>query len=270
MGLLATMQRPALAPPNDHFFLALRHADWSLLILDYDGTLAPFRVDRDEAVPYEGVRDALAAVGRNPHTRVVLVTGRSLSEITRLLDIKPAPEIWASHGWERRGPDGGATAFPLPEGARSALDLALQCAGELGLQSACEVKPASLALHWRGLTRDETASVERRGRDLWEPIADASNLELHTFDGGLELRVPGRDKGSAVRSIVANAGPDVVVAFLGDDLTDEDAFRALPETGLSVLVRGEARSTDAKSWLRPPEELLAFLHRWAATAGGDA
>ena len=267
---MATMQRSALAPPDDRFFLALKNAHSSLLILDYDGTLAPFRVNRDEAVPYKGVRDALAAVARSPRARVVVVTGRALSEVARLLDIDPAPEIWASHGWEHRGPDGAATALPLPGAARAALDRALQSAAESGLRSACEVKPAGVALHWRGLAREEAASIEERGRALWEPIADANDLELRPFDGGLELRVPGRDKGSAVRSIVDGAGPDAVVAFLGDDLTDEDAFRALPETGLSVLVRREARPTDAKSWLRPPEELLAFLHRWAATAGGDA
>ncbi len=119
------MQRSALAPPDDRFFLALKNAGSSLLILDYDGTLAPFRVNRDEAVPYEGVRDALVAIAGSPRTRVVVVTGRALSEIVRLLDVEPVPEIWASHGWEHRGPDGDVTAFPLPNGARAALDQAL-------------------------------------------------------------------------------------------------------------------------------------------------
>ncbi len=267
---MVTMQSSTLAPPDDRFFLALKRAGSSLLILDYDGTLAPFRVKRDEAVPYVGVREALVVIGGRPRTRVVVVTGRALSEIVRLLGVQPLPEIWASHGWEHRSPNGDETPFPLPKGARGALDQALQRAVTAGLGSRCDVKPASVALHWRGVSAEKAASIEQRGRDLWGPIAGENGLEIHSFDGGVELRVPGRDKGTAVRSIVDAADPDTVVAFLGDDVTDEDAFRALPDAALSVLARGEARPTAAKSWLRPPAGLLAFLRRWAAATGGDA
>jgi trehalose-6-phosphatase len=52
------------------------------------------------------------------------------------------------------------------------------------------------------------------------------------------------------------------VAYLGDDLTDEDAFRALKGKGLSVLVRKESRTTEADCWLKPPDELLDFLKKW--------
>ncbi len=53
-----------------------------------------------------------------------------------------------------------------------------------------------------------------------------------------------------------------VVAYLGDDATDEDAFEAVGKHGLSVLVREERRTSAAEVWLRPPEELLEFLDRW--------
>jgi trehalose-6-phosphatase len=52
------------------------------------------------------------------------------------------------------------------------------------------------------------------------------------------------------------------VAYLGDDRTDEDAFKALAGRGLAVLVREELRPTAAAVWLRPPVELLDFLQRW--------
>ncbi|MEW5924967.1 MAG: hypothetical protein AB1746_13365, partial [Candidatus Zixiibacteriota bacterium] len=51
-------------------------------------------------------------------------------------------------------------------------------------------------------------------------------------------------------------------AYLGDDMTDEDAFSALPDSALSVLVRPEYRETKARKWIRPPEELLEFFDRW--------
>jgi trehalose-6-phosphatase len=53
-----------------------------------------------------------------------------------------------------------------------------------------------------------------------------------------------------------------MIAYLGDDLTDEDAFKALKGKGLSVLVRDTQRDTLADCWLTPPDELLDFLHHW--------
>jgi trehalose-phosphatase len=96
-------------------------------------------------------------------------------------------------------------------------------------------------------------------REAWTPLAERGALELHPFDGGLELRVPGRDKGFAVRRIFADLDEGAAVAYLGDDRTDEDAFRALDGRGLSVLVRREPRPTAAELRLEPPEELLQFL-----------
>ncbi|MGH9571319.1 MAG: hypothetical protein ACRD4F_16865, partial [Candidatus Angelobacter sp.] len=62
---------------------------------------------------------------------------------------------------------------------------------------------------------------------------------------------------------------DVAAAYLGDDLTDEDAFQAINGRGLSVLVRPAWRSTTAQAWLRPPGELIQFLNDWIHACGGD-
>jgi len=88
--------------------------------------------------------------------------------------------------------------------------------------------------------------------------------------GGLELRVVGIDKGRAVDQILAGSPPEAAAAYLGDDLTDEDAFAALSGRGervLTVLVREEWRPTRAEVWLRPPGGLLAFLGRWSRISG---
>ena len=68
-----------------------------------------------------------------------------------------------------------------------------------------------------------------------------------------------------VSSILEEHGKNTVVAYLGDDETDEDAFTALGDRGLSVLVSQESRSTGADIWIRPPEELFAFLEGWIET-----
>jgi trehalose-phosphatase len=131
-----------------------------------------------------------------------------------------------------------------------------------GLHDRAEFKTAAVAIHWRGL--DEATAAEIRGQVLlgWIPIAQSTPMELLEFDGGIEMRMPGRDKGDAVRTILDEVGPEVPVAYLGDDLTDERAFLALGTLGLSVLVRPEWRKTAAALWIRPPEGLREFLARW--------
>jgi hypothetical protein len=89
------------------------------------------------------------------------------------------------------------------------------------------------------------------------------------FDGGLELRAPGKNKGDAVSAILAESGPDFAAAYLGDDQTDENAFRAIKGRGLSILVRPEPRPTMADMWLRPPDELGRFLRDWLVACGAE-
>lgn len=119
-----------------------------------------------------------------------------------------------------------------------------------------------MALHWRGLTPRTIAAMRHDIRRLWSPIASAHGLALHPFDGGVELRAPGQDKGSVVRRLLSDLDEGASVAYCGDDLTDEDAFEALGDRGLRVLVRPVLRDTAADVWVRPPDELLAFLQRW--------
>ena len=93
-------------------------------------------------------------------------------------------------------------------------------------------------------------------------MGDEFNLEYSEFDGGVELNIPGVNKGTAIKEIFSVYPNQTVGAYLGDDLTDEDAFKALPETAMGVLVRKEPRDTAAAVRITPPEELLAFLNRW--------
>jgi len=94
------------------------------------------------------------------------------------------------------------------------------------------------------------------------PLTREYNLQLLEFDCGVELRVAGKNKGDAVREIISETGPSAVLAYLGDDFTDEDAFKILKGRGLCVLVREELRKTSADIWLKPPKELLEFLQNW--------
>jgi len=253
----------------EDFFHRLEGSSARILMIDYDGTLAPFRVERDRALPYPEAIEAIEAIQRDGGTRIVIVSGRSLDDLIPLIGLKELPEIWGCHGWERRLADGTRVDPDLPPRALKGLEEASAWADENGLGDRFEKKPASVAIHLRGLSEDEAISLSERANAAWEPIAGEHGLEIKGFDGGIEMRIPGRDKGSAIDAILKDARGDAVSSYLGDDLTDEDAFRALAGRGLSVLVNSKLRPTEADIWIEPPAGLVDFLKRWAKAAGGS-
>lgn len=254
---------------TNRFFETVRAATRRALLLDYDGTLAPFRAERDEALPYPGVSEVLSALLETNSTRVVLISGRATKDLMPLLGLERLPEIWGSHGWERLMPDGTCETPRMNDRAQRGLADALNWIRDEGLLGHCEQKPASLALHCRGLAEAAAAEIRQKVMEKWSSLTRETGLALQEFDGGVELRASGRNKGDAVVTILSEMGDDVVIAYLGDDLTDEDAFRALEGKGLSILVRPEFRSTVADLWLQPPEELIEFLKSWTNACRGN-
>lgn len=244
------------------FFTSLSDTTECVLFLDYDGTLAPFRNERDKALPYIGVTNILDAIIENGRTRVVIISGRWTKDLVPLLQLKHRPEIWGSHGLERLHSDGSYELDTVDEKALLTLAEADTWEDEIkALGGLYEHKPGCLAIHWRGLNHDQIDKIKEYVIDRWSDISQA-NLIMRDFDGGLELRAPGRNKGVAVTTVLKEMGPNTVAAYLGDDLTDEDAFKSLKGKGLGALVRREWRTTAADIWLQPPEELLEFLNRW--------
>lgn len=267
-----TQERDARTPsaasrrvPAD-FFERVRNASARILLLDYDGTLAPFQTDRNRSTPYPEIQPLLQSLFAAAHTRVVIISGRPAQDLLPLLAITPPPEIWGSHGHERLRPNGDYRTGALAREATTALAEAYAAVTAAGLGDYCERKPASLALHWRGLPTDARAQIAELARAQWAPLTEGRHFRLLDFDGGVELCIRGHDKGAAVRTVLAEAPDDAAVAYLGDDTTDEDAFKAIASKGLGVLVRAEYRATAASAWLRPPEELAEFLAAWDRSA----
>jgi trehalose-phosphatase len=245
-----------------NFWRQLEAAEKAALLLDYDGTLAPFTIARDQAVPYPGVRELLNAIERDTCTRLVIISGRAIADLEPLLGLARRPEIWGSHGWERLDAEGGRTELKLPPGAKNGLKEAFSHLKEKGMDSFCEVKPVSLAIHWRGLGGQKAEELRQKGLDCWRPIAMKYGLDVHPFNGGLELRCPGKNKGTALKAIFREIEPDIPVAFLGDDRTDEDGFIEIKGRGMGVLVNVERRETNADLHFTPPHDLIDFLSAW--------
>ena len=237
----------------------------SLLMLDYDGTLAPFQDDRMQALPFPGVAERIHTLSHMPTVRLALVTGRSARELAELLPFEDKVDIWGSHGREQLTAAGVYSCAPLAPAQQNALDQLEAALTAVGLGPYLERKPASLAAHWRMLDADAALQMEKIASAMHNESGARAGMQLLTFDGGVEMRSPSIHKGHAVLHMVRQS-PTAAAAYLGDDITDEDAFAVLRGRGLTVLVRDEPRPSQANYWLRPPDELLGFLDAWIRAA----
>ena len=171
------------------------------------------------------------------------------------------PEIWGSHGFERLLPDGTRHSNSLTHIIERDLLRYVKAFTDCGIIKFCEKKSSGIAVHWRGLNINEIAHISEKVLKISNEIKNEF-IVVSDFDGGKEIRVKGVDKGTAVKVVLSEAVDGGIVAYLGDDLTDEDAFRQLGQSGLKVLVRDELRETLADLWLKPPADLIFFLEQW--------
>jgi len=231
-------------------------------MLDYDGTLSPFTEKRDKALPYPDVKSVLEEIISQGDTRLIIISGRPIGILKKLLGLKHMPEMWGSHGAERYSQKEGYYSIPHPDSARDFLSSIIKWAEINNLNDCLEIKPFSLAFHWRGADELKRNEIEQKVKAAWNNRLAEFDLELKEFDAGIEIRHNKIDKGSAVSEIMKEYKDDYIAAYLGDDYTDEDAFNALGGKGLKILVKKYHRPTEADIILSPPEELSDFLSRW--------
>ncbi|MGW8161222.1 MAG: trehalose-phosphatase [Desulfobulbales bacterium] len=258
------------------FWKKLQVSPQKVLLLDYDGTLAPFQLERDKAFPYPGTGEILDKIMASGKTRLIIVSGRAIKDLQPLLGLKHVPELWGSHGSERQLLDGSLITAAIDTTCLHNLKKAYKWMIDHGYECDCEKKPSSVAYHWRRFAKEEQRQLAETVCNAWSPLTDGTDLEIYPFDGGVEIRCQGFHKGKVVEQVMSECDQDAVLAYLGDDrtdkewrvsvfgrnLTDEDAFKAMKDKGLSVLVRDLYRETMADCWLRPPDELLGFLQNW--------
>jgi trehalose-phosphatase len=260
-----------IAVGNDQrWFEEISAAPQRILLLDYDGTVAPFSRDRHRAFPYPDVPQLLQTIMTKCNTRLIVLSGRAAHAVVPLLGLAPAPEIWGAHGIEKIYPDGRYEEIPISQDALQNLAQAEAALEDEGLGEFLEVKLAGVAIHWRGLKPASVLNIRSIAYRILEPFKPHSDLVLADFEEGVELRLRSANKGDAVRTLLAETDANAYIAYLGDDATDEEAFNALQGRGLTVLVGQKHRLTAAQMWLRPPEQLIGFLKVWIAACGGDA
>ena len=223
------------------------------LFLDLDGTLAPITARPQDVTPdprRTGILETLlGALGG----RLAVVSGRTLADVDRILEGR-VPAVAAVHGLVRRNADGVVTqTVPHPALPQVLTELRRFAAAHPGLL--VEDKQVSATLHYRGAPAQAAAAKAEVAR-----IVAATGLVLQAGDMVWELRTPGSTKGDSVTAFLATspfAGAKPV--FVGDDLTDEDGFRAAQALGGFGVLVGPARSTAARVRLENVEATLAWL-----------
>jgi trehalose 6-phosphate phosphatase len=203
-------------------------------------------------------------------TAIWIVSGRTVSDLAAMIRLDRFADLWGSHGAERRMRD-GCWVGPAPSrAAGELLDRAARALRDLGAGALVERKLYGLALHGRGADPRLYLAARRAFVRDYAKRAEEAGLRFAAFDGGIELRPEEFDKGRTVERAFAELGDDAAIAYLGDDATDEDAFAALGDRGLPVLVAPRPRPTLARAWLVPPAEVLEFLGDWGAACSRGA
>jgi trehalose 6-phosphate phosphatase len=257
----------ALSGVPEDLWRRVEGANHRLLMLDYDGTLAPFRADRGRAVPHPRSLELVREISESRHTSVAIVSGRPLAEVERLAG--PLRAIFVGeHGWERRAADGSVARCELDPRVSKALAQAEEAARKAGGGELIERKRTGVVLHTRRLPREEARILEDRYAGEWARFAHDLPLSVDRIDGGIELRARGRDKGTIVRELLGGSPPGTLGVFVGDDVTDEDAFAAVAGRGFGVRVGTSPRPSGAAASLPSCEAVADFLAEWLRVAEG--
>ena len=232
------------------------------VFLDYDGTLTPIVEDYTRACLADEMRRTIATLAR--YYVVAIVSGRDLATTRELVGLDSL--FYAgSHGFEIGGPEGwhetvahGVQA--LPELDRAEAELRHELAGIPG--HAVERKRFAVAIHYRRAAAADASRIA-----VAVDRAAARHPRLRKGSGKKVWRLQpdiAWDKGCAVLALLEHLDldrPEIVPIYIGDDLTDEDVFRALQGRGVGIVVRGEdlSRDTVAQYALADCNDVRRFL-----------
>ncbi len=232
------------------------------VFLDYDGTLTPIVETPDRAVMHEDMREAVIELSRQ--CPLGIISGRDLRDVRDKVKIDSI--VYAgSHGFDIAGPEGlqaentvGEEFLPVLDKAEKELSQNLRSLPGLLV----ERKKFAIAIHYRLVDPGRVEGIEKAVDEV-----AARHPELRKAFGKkvFELQ-PQIDwhKGKALLALLGTLkldGGEVLPFYIGDDVTDEDAFRALQGRGIGIVVRDQPYETAAAYSLRNPDEVREFLLR---------
>lgn len=248
----------------------IRRHEFAVLFLDYDGTLTPIVRRPERAVLADSTRALLGSLRGNPHYIVAVVSGRALEDVRRLVGLDGI--IYAgNHGLELEGPQ---ISFVNPR-AKAAQPLLGRIAKQLERElravrgALVENKGLSLSVHFRRVRRGDLQRVKLIFEESTRPYLLKGEIRIAGGKKVFEVRPPiSWNKGKVVtwllkRPAIMGKTEITLPIYVGDDLTDEDAFRALLGKGITVYVGRPNTSSKAEYYLANVREVKRFLRKLA-------
>jgi trehalose 6-phosphate phosphatase len=236
-----------------------------VLSLDYDGTLAPIAPTPAMAMFPPENREVLEGLAKNPRCTLAVVSGRALTDVKARVGIPDIMYI-GNHGLEAEGPQFYFESLAPPQDKETMVRLKRDLNREIdGIEGVfVEDKGLTLSVHYRLANIEDEPVIQKIVLKTCHPYL--AEKKIHLWEGKKVLEVRPSldwDKGKALLWLLergrVNAEPDdAFPIYVGDDVTDEDAFRAIHGRGIGILV-GLSDLSDAQYYLNGPEEVTDFL-----------
>jgi trehalose-phosphatase len=245
----------------------LKSAEHILLLSDYDGTLTPI-VDKPElATLPQGIKKLLRKLAKNRRYTVGIISGRALADLKSKVDLDGI--IYAgNHGLEIEG-FGSSFLEPIAEEMRPFLQLLNQALSAMlrGIKGVfVEDKGLTVSVHYRLVDDTEEGRVKDTFRKVTDTLNVMGKIKITQGKKVYEIRPPGDwDKGKAIDWLMAewrevSGKSGALPVYLGDDLTDEDAFKTIERNhGISIFVGEGGLQSAARYFVQSPEEVAQFL-----------
>ncbi|MBN1861595.1 MAG: trehalose-phosphatase [Candidatus Thermoplasmatota archaeon] len=252
---------------NDHLLRIqekIRKSDQIFLFLDYDGTLVFFKEKPTDVTTPEHVKKIIRQLIKNQKMTVIIVTGRPLQEIRNLLNIRGLSFI-ALHGLSIQTPNELQYSWEQAAQARliiKAIKNDMQEKLKDDKRAFLEDKELTLVLHYRLLPSRKARPLREAFKTTVHTLDKKKILEVMNGAKVIEARPKGWNKGKAVELFLARHenGKNNLPIYIGDDITDEDAFHVLTKKGITIHVANTSRrKTAARYMVSNPDEVFSFL-----------
>lgn len=244
----------------------IREADPLVLFFDYDGTLTPIVAHPSKARLSQELRERLKKLSRLPGVWVALVSGRALQDLKQTVSVAGLFYV-GNHGLEVQGP-GLRHVNPAARKSRPVLRRIKQFL-QKGLRPLpgawVEDKGLTLSVHYRQVKPEDHSRVERLVYEIAAPFLLKRQIRVTTGKMVCEVRPPVHwTKGTVVAWLLAresalSKGQKLLPLYAGDDLTDEDAFKALQGRGITIAVGRASPLTLARYRVGSPREISRLL-----------
>ncbi len=235
------------------------------LFLDFDGTLSEIARKPSLAVFPEANRESLESLKRKKNFRVAIISGRSLKNLKKVIGIKG---IYYSGNHGLQFSAGHSYSCRIPKGYRKILrKIKKESAQRFGRIKGVliEDKEITLSIHYRMVDKKDIFAIKKGFDDIIRPFIKSGSVKLIKGKKVFEVKPPvDWNKGKAVLSLMReekriSKNSNLIPLYIGDDITDRDAFRAIRGEGLTIFVGREKGMLGAQYYLKNTKEVTKFL-----------